>query len=94
MRYVNWLKKIVGLIYAKDLLVSWKAGELVILDDILRPIHFVEPSLPVSELLRVFKSGKHHLAIVKKKGDGEPILGLVTMQDALEAIVGDIREEI
>lgn len=80
-----------GLLYTKDLLVSWRSSdELIILEDLLRPLHYVTPETPLPDLLRFFRSGRNHLALVQ---DGKKIVGLVTLQDALEAIAGDIKDE-
>ncbi len=91
--YSGTLNRMVGILYAKDLLLALRTSTLINLDDVLRPLHFVEPDLPLSALLRLFKTGHHHMALVRRGEDG-PIEGLVTLQDALESIVGDIHEEI
>jgi CBS domain containing-hemolysin-like protein len=91
--YNGTLNRPIGILYAKDLLVAWRSGTLLVLDDLLRPLHFVEPDMPLSELFRVFKTGRHHMALVRR-GETGPIEGLVTLQDALETISGDIHEEI
>lgn len=91
--YEGNLNRLKGLLFAKDLLVASRSGSLIVLDDLLRPAHFVEPDLPLSELFRVFKAGHHHMALVRR-GEWGPIEGLVTLEDALETITGEIQEEI
>lgn len=84
------LDNVVGLIYAKDLLTLWRSGSLIVWEDLLRPVPRVSPGMPLAQVLRDFRQGKNHLAIVVENGKLE---GLVTMQDALEAIVGAVAEE-
>jgi putative hemolysin len=92
--YSKSLNNLIGVIYSKDLLITWRSGALIVLEDILRPVYYVEDSLPMSDLLRRFRTGRHHLAIVVPSPGSRHVKGLVTLQDALEAIVGDIREEV
>jgi CBS domain containing-hemolysin-like protein len=86
--------RMIGVLYAKDLLVSWRSGSLVVLEDLIRPIHLVAPDMPLPEIFRVFKTGHHHLALVRREGIETPIEGMITLQDALETIVGEITEEV
>lgn len=91
--YDGSLDNVKGILYAKDLLAAWRSGNLLVLEDLLRPVHFVNAEMPLTELLRHFRSGRQHLALVKESADDNRIKGLVTIQDALESIVGAIREE-
>jgi CBS domain containing-hemolysin-like protein len=91
--YNGTLNRPLGILYAKDLLVAMRSGALFVLEDLLRPSHFVEPDMPLSALFREFKTGRHHMAIVRR-GEVGPVEGIVTLQDALETIAGDIHEEI
>ncbi len=92
--YSSSIDKIAGLLYSKDLLLAWRNDSLVVLSDLLRPVHFVHPDLPLADLIRVFKSGRHHMALVKDDATPFHVIGLVTLQDALEAIVGEIKDEL
>lgn len=89
--YDESFDKIKGIIYAKDFLSMLKERELIILQDIIRPAYFVPETKKVSDLLREFKKGKIHLAIVVDEYGGTA--GLVTMEDLVEEIVGDIKDE-
>jgi len=83
---------IIGILYVKDLLPYVRLGELdkpVRLG--ARPPHFVPESLPVDELLRQLRVGRRSLAIVYDEFGGTA--GLVTVEDLLEEIVGDIQDE-
>lgn len=80
-----------GMVYAKDLLAQWRGGGLISVDDLVRPLFRVTPETPLAQVLRVFRQGHHHMALVAD-AHGRTI-GLVTLQDALEAIVGEIAPE-
>lgn len=82
---------IVGTLYAKDFLAMLKERDLIILQDVIRPAFFVPESKKVTELLREFRKGKIHMAIVADEYGGTA--GLVTLEDLVEEIVGEIRDE-
>lgn len=80
---------IVGIIYTHDLLYIQRNRGLIVMADLLQAAYFVEPSRKVNELLRNFQLKKLQIAIVSDKGRA---LGLVTLEDLLEEIVGEIEE--
>ena len=82
---------IVGILYVKDLLNYWSAGEAVNLLEIVRDPHYVGPNEKIDDLLQRFKSQRFHMAIVRDEHGGTA--GLVTIEDILEEIVGDITDE-
>jgi len=81
---------IVGILLAKDLLRLY-AEEGVSLREMLRPAVFVPESKRLNVLLREFRSSRNHIAIVVDEYGGAA--GLVTIEDVLEQIVGDIEDE-
>lgn len=82
---------VIGIINMKDLLsLSFNKG-LVVLQDIVYPATFVSSSKKVSELLREFQKGHTHLAIVHNEQN--KIDGIVTLEDLVEEIVGEIEDE-
>ncbi|MDR3394168.1 MAG: transporter associated domain-containing protein [Parasulfuritortus sp.] len=81
---------VVGILLAKDLLRLCNDEE-VNLRDILRPAVFVPESKRLNVLLREFRSSRNHIAIVVDEYGGSA--GLVTIEDVLEQIVGDIEDE-
>jgi len=85
------LDHIKGLIYAKDFLAVLKERELIILQDIIRPVFFVPESKKVSELLREFRRGRRHMAVVVDEYGGTA--GIVTLEDLVEEIIGEIHDE-
>jgi len=90
--YQDTLDNIVGIVYAKDLLGVLHSGKLeVSLKDIARPAHFIPESKRVDELLHDFRQRKVHMSIVVDEYGGTA--GLVTFEDLLEEIVGEIEDE-
>lgn len=85
------LDHIVGMLYAKDFLAVLKERELIILSDVIRPAFFVPESKKLSELLREFRKGRIHMAIVVDEYGGTA--GIVTLEDLVEEIIGEIRDE-
>lgn len=85
------LDHIVGILYAKDLLRYLGTDEPFELRKLLREAIMVPESKPVSELLSEFKARKVHIAIVLDEYGGTA--GLVTVEDIIEEIVGEIQDE-
>jgi CBS domain containing-hemolysin-like protein len=90
--YEGTSDQIVGILYAKDLFRRLARGEKdVSLRQYLRPAHFVPETKRVDELLREMQKNKMHMAIVVDEYGGTA--GLVTIEDLIEEIVGEIRDE-
>jgi magnesium and cobalt transporter len=83
-------ENIIGILMAKDLLKLQRAPELN-LRTLLRPAVFVPESKGLNELLRDFRSNRNHLAIVIDEFGNTA--GLITIEDVLEEIVGEIEDE-
>jgi len=81
---------IIGILLAKDLL-RYYAGEEFNVRDMLRPAVFVPEAKRLNVLLRDFRSNRNHIALVADEYGG--ISGMVTIEDVLEQIVGDIEDE-
>jgi len=81
---------VVGIFLAKDLL-RYYAGREFDLRDMLRPAVFVPESKRLNVLLREFRVSRNHMAIVVDEYGG--VAGLITIEDVLEQIVGDIEDE-
>jgi magnesium and cobalt transporter len=81
---------IIGILLAKDLLRHY-AGEEIDVRDVLRPAVFVPESKRLNVLLRDFRSNRNHIALVVDEYGG--VCGMVTIEDVLEQIVGDIADE-
>ena len=89
--YKGQRSKIVGIIYVRDILYLIKNSSLIQLDDLMSVPFFVTPSQKVAELLKEFQRRKIQIAIVRDPKT-EEALGLVTLEDLLEEIVGEIEE--
>lgn len=89
--YKDNLDNIVGIIYAKDIINLLQNRDLIILEDILRQPYFVPDSMKISELLKNFQKKRLHMAIVLDEFGGTA--GLITLEDIIEEIVGEIRDE-
>jgi hemolysin (HlyC) family protein len=81
---------VIGILLAKDLL-RYYAGEDFEVRDMLRPAVFIPTSKRLNILLKEFRSTRNHIAIVVDEYGG--VAGMVTIEDVLEQIVGDIEDE-
>jgi len=82
--------KVVGILLAKDLLRLSQDASLNA-RDMLRPVVFIPESKRLNVLLREFRANRNHMAVVVDEYGG--VIGLVTIEDVLEQIVGDIEDE-
>jgi len=82
---------VIGILLAKDLLRYYAEEEEFNVRDMLRPAVFVPESKRLNVLLREFRANRNHMAIVVDEYGG--VAGLVTIEDVLEQIVGDIEDE-
>jgi len=89
--YENSIDQIQGVVYTKDLISLMTLGEVIILKDIVRKPLFVPDSMPLTTLLRRIQKRKKHIAIVLDEFGGTA--GLITLEDILEEIVGEIQDE-
>jgi putative hemolysin len=90
--YEETVDNIIGLLYAKDLLGHLRDGKAkVALRDVLRPAYFIPETKKADELLQDLQQRKVHMAIVVDEYGGTA--GLVTIEDIVEEIVGEIQDE-
>ena len=82
---------VIGILLAKDLLRYYAGEEEFNVRDMLRPAVFVPESKHLNVLLREFRANRNHMAIVVDEYGG--VAGLVTIEDVLEQIVGEIEDE-
>lgn len=88
--YQDSIDNIIGILHAKDLLQHWGKTDLE-LRAILRPPYFIPESKKISEVLRDLRHRKSHMAIVIDEYGGTA--GVLTMEDIIEEIIGDIMDE-
>jgi magnesium and cobalt transporter len=82
---------VIGILLAKDLLRYYAGEEEFSVREMLRPVVFIPESKPLNVLLKEFRKNRNHIAIVVDEYGG--VAGLVTIEDVLEQIVGDIEDE-
>ncbi|MFC1928819.1 CNNM domain-containing protein [Chloroflexota bacterium] len=82
---------IIGFVHAKDLLRLVNTKKPVSLRNIMRPAYFIEHDRKIDAQLRSFKAKKLHQAVVLDKED--KVIGLITLEDILEELVGNIQDE-
>lgn len=89
--YTGSRDEIKGILYIKDLLPHLNKGDNFRWQSLIRPAYFVPETKMIDDLLRDFQANKIHIAIVVDEFGGTS--GLVTMEDIIEEIVGEIRDE-
>ena len=89
--YRETLDDVVGMVHVKDLLVRVSNGGNFNLERVMRRTLFVPPSMPARELLLKMRKSRIHMAIVVDEYGGTD--GLVTIEDIVEEIVGEIEDE-
>ena len=89
--YRDSIDNIVGIVYTKDLLGIMEFRDLIILQDIIRPAYFVPETMKISRLMRELQERRMHMAVVIDEFGGTE--GIITMEDILEEIVGEIHDE-
>ena len=87
--YEERVDNLVGLVEVRDLLFA--AADELPLRTLVRPVLFVPEAAPVNDLLREFRTKSEHFAVVVDEYGGS--VGVVTTEDLLEEIVGEIRDE-
>ena len=89
--YLGELDNIVGIVNTKDLFYLFSLRGVVILEDAIYPALFLKPSETMDNALLLFRRSHRPMALVRD--DDNKILGLITLEDVLEEIVGDIEDE-
>ena len=89
--YEGSIDNIVGLVYIKDALRLLEKRQPVVMRKIVHPVHFVPETKKVGELLKELQKRRTHMALVIDEHGS--LVGLVTLEDLLEEIVGEIQDE-
>ncbi len=89
--YSDTLDETLGMVHMKDVLVCIAQQKECRIRDLLRPVMFVAPSMPAAKLLLQMRTTRQHMAMVVDEFGG--IDGLVTLEDLVEEIVGEIEDE-
>jgi CBS domain containing-hemolysin-like protein len=89
--FEDTIHNIIGIVNTKDLFYLFSLKGIVVLEDALYPAHYLRSDATVSEALQLFKRTRNPMAVVRDAD--ETILGILTLEDVLEEIVGDIEDE-
>jgi CBS domain containing-hemolysin-like protein len=90
--FENQIDNIIGLLYTKDMLQLWRSGnQITSLRPLLRTARFIPETKKVDELLDEMQAARMHIAIVVDEYGG--VAGLVTLEDIIEEIFGEIQDE-
>lgn len=89
--YEDTLDQIVGVLHLKDLLLKMRKGEEIVISTLVRPVATVHESKPIGALLRDFQVNHQQMAVIIDEYGG--VDGIVTMEDILEELVGEIQDE-
>ncbi len=89
--YQGSIDNVIGVVHAKDFIALMRNPNLIILHDLLRPAYFVPETTRINKLLQEFQHKRNHMAIVVDEFGGTS--GMVTFEDILEELVGEIQDE-
>jgi len=89
--YDGTLDNIVGIVNTKDLFHLFSLRGMIVLDDAMYPPVFADPEMSISDLLRQFRGRRRPMAVVRDAAGH--VLGLITLEDIVEEIVGEIEDE-
>lgn len=89
--YDKTIDNIVGVIYVREYLTQLAAGKEIVIQDLLHECPFVHKTMKISAMLNELKRSKTHMAVVTDDYGGT--MGIVTMEDILEELVGEIWDE-
>jgi CBS domain containing-hemolysin-like protein len=89
--YLGDIDNVIGVVYAKDLFKAIISQKFQTIKEIMRPAHFVPESMKINDLLRDFQ--KLHIQIAIVTNEFGATAGIVTMEDIIEELVGEIQDE-
>lgn len=89
--YEDTLDQIIGVLHLKDLLLRMRQGKEIVLQELIRPVATFHGSKPIGALLRDFQLNRQQMAVIVDEYGG--VDGIVTMEDILEELVGEIQDE-
>jgi putative hemolysin len=89
--YLKSKDNIIGYVHIKDILELWQENKGHFIRSLVKEAYYIGENQKIDELLKKFQSGKTHIAFIKDKNNS--IVGMVTLEDILEEVVGEILDE-
>ncbi len=89
--YKSGIDNIIGVIYSKDIISAAEHKDIIVLQDIIRPVHFIPETKHIGDILKDFQKKHIHLGVVVNEHGG--VEGLITLEDIIEEIFGEIDDE-
>ena len=89
--YRDTLDEVVGMVHIRDVMAFWGSTKKFDLGSVMRPLLFVPQSMPVVDLLAKMRTSRLHMAVIVDEYGGTD--GLVTIEDLVEEIIGEIEDE-
>jgi CBS domain containing-hemolysin-like protein len=89
--FLGDIDHVIGIVHTKDLLKALINNTFRSIKDIMRPAHFIPESMKINELLRDFQ--KHHIQMAIVTNEFGATAGIITMEDIIEELVGEIQDE-
>jgi len=89
--YRDTLDEVVGMVHIRDVMAFWGSTKNFDIETVMRPLLFVPQSMPVVDLLAKMRTSRLHMAVIVDEYGGTD--GLVTIEDLVEEIVGEIEDE-
>lgn len=89
--YLGDIDNVIGIVHSKDLLKAVIDNKFKSIKDIMRPVHFIPENMKINDLLRDFQ--KLHMQIAIVTNEFGATAGIVTMEDIIEELVGEIQDE-
>ncbi|MBF9253486.1 HlyC/CorC family transporter [Pontibacter sp. 172403-2] len=89
--YGGNIDNIVGILYVKDILSIMRLGEPIVIEKLIRPAYFVPETKKINLLLKQFQRRHMHMAVATDEFGG--VSGIVTIEDIIEELVGEIQDE-
>jgi CBS domain containing-hemolysin-like protein len=89
--YLGDIDHVIGIVHSKDLLRAVIDNKFRSIKEIMRPAHFIPESMKINELLRDFQ--KHHIQMAIVTNEFGATAGIITMEDIIEELVGEIQDE-
>jgi CBS domain containing-hemolysin-like protein len=89
--YKESMNNIIGIIHIKDLAMTWRSGGVLRVEDIIKPVYYVPETAHIKQLFINFQKNHQHIAIIVDEFGST--IGLVTIEDILEEIIGEVWDE-